>query len=74
MVFIGVHCDTWEEGKKAAEEDGVEYIVANDSDGKTQEAYEVTGYPTIYVIDKAGSVRYVDPPNLEETVKELLAE
>lgn len=74
MVFIGIHCDDWEKGREAAEEDKIEYIVANDVDGKTETAYEIEGYPTIVVIDKSGSVRYRDPDNLEDAVKELLKE
>ena len=75
MVFIGIHCDDWEEGKRAAEEDSIEYIVANDTeDDMTAMAYEIEGYPTIFVIDKAGKVRYQDPGDLEAVVKELLAE
>jgi hypothetical protein len=74
LVFIGVHCDDWDKGLEAAKEDGIEYIVANDDGEKSQTAYNLEYYPTIFVIDKEGAVRYQDPDNLEETIKELLAE
>jgi peroxiredoxin len=74
LVFLGVHCDEWDEAVKVAESESIEYPLTNDTDGATQKAYDIGGYPTIYVIDKKGVVRYMDPPDLEEAVKELLAE
>lgn len=74
MVFLGIHCDEWSEALKAAKEDSIDYPLTNDVDGKTQTAYGIAGYPTIVVVDKKGVVRHVDPSNLEEAIKELLAE
>jgi len=69
-----VHCDDWAKGQEAIASEKIEYPVANDDGEKTQKAYEITGYPTVYVIDKKGIIRHVDPPDMEEAVKALLAE
>lgn len=74
LVFIGIHGDKWDEAVAKAKDAGIEYPITNDDGGKTMDAYGVGAFPTIYVLDKKGVVRYIDPPHLGETVKELLAE
>jgi hypothetical protein len=74
LVFLGIHCDEWDGALKVARDESIEYPLTNDVDGKTQVAYGVEGYPTIIVVDKKGVVRHIDPPNLDEAVKELLKE
>jgi hypothetical protein len=47
-----------------------------DTDGPIQTAYNVSHWPTIYVLDPAGTIRYIDVrgPKLDEAVDKLLAE
>ena len=45
--------------KAAVLENGIEYAVAQDNDGKTWRAYENRYWPTLYLIDKAGHIRYI---------------
>ena len=72
LVFIGVHSDKWEPGVQAAKKHKITYPITNDVSSKTGDAYKVNGYPTVYVIDKKGIVRFVDPPDLKAAVKKLL--
>jgi peroxiredoxin len=74
LVFLGIHGDEWSSALSTAKEEKIEYPIFNDVDEKSQKDYGVWGYPTIYVIDKKGVVRYMDPADLDATVKELLAE
>lgn len=74
MVFIGVHGDEWEEAVKAVDELPIEFPITNDVDGTTLRAYGIEYYPTVYVIDKKGLLREMDPADLEAVVQELLAE
>jgi hypothetical protein len=37
----------------------IEYPVAQDNDGKTWRAYNNRYWPTLYLIDKTGQIRYV---------------
>ena len=53
---------------------GINYPVANDVNGRTQNAYGVAAYPTVFVLDRRGKVRYVDPDDLEASVARLLKE
>lgn len=74
LVFIGIHCDQWKEGLDAAKTDKIEYTVFNDDSDKSQNAYHIEGYPTVFVIDKTGVIRSVDPRDLDAEVTKLLAE
>jgi peroxiredoxin len=74
LVLIGVHSDDWKKGLEAAKKHKIAYPITNDVGGMTGKAYKVKGYPTVYLIDKKGKVRFVDPPNLEASIKKLLAE
>jgi len=50
------------------------YTIAVDNNEQTREAYHVTTYPTLVVIDRKGILRAIDPKNLEDAVKTLLSE
>lgn len=60
---------------------GIRYAVATDESGRTQRAYGVRSLPTVFVIDKRGTIREVavgfDPgreARLEALIQALLAE
>lgn len=38
---------------------GIEYAVAQDNDGTTWQAYDNIYWPTLYLIDKQGHIRYI---------------
>jgi hypothetical protein len=44
--------------KTAVEELGIEYPVAQDNQGATWKAYNNRYWPTLYLIDKQGIIRY----------------
>lgn len=65
--------------KEAVANDGIEYPVAQDNDGTTWYAYHNQYWPTLYLIDKRGEIRYVQvgEGNYDETeanIRTLLAE
>ena len=45
--------------RAAVAENEIEYAVAQDNDGKTWRAYDNHYWPTIYLIDKKGHIRYI---------------
>ena len=58
---------------------GIEYAVAQDNNGKTWRAYDNHYWPTLYLIDKQGHIRYIHigEGRYEETesaIQALLAE
>jgi len=65
--------------KAAVANDGIEYPVAQDNDGATWNAYHTMYWPTLYLIDKRGEIRYVHIGEgayneIETNIKALLAE
>ncbi len=65
--------------KQATEQNGIEYAVAQDNDGSTWKAYQNNYWPTLYLIDKQGHIRYMHIgeggySETEENIKALLAE
>ncbi len=57
----------------------ISYPVAQDNDGATWQAYNNRYWPTLYLIDKRGHIRYVHIgegayEETEEAIKALLAE
>jgi hypothetical protein len=64
FTVIGVHYPefSYEEDidnvREATVRLGVEYPVAIDNDGKTWRAYEQRFWPTRYLVDKNGNIRY----------------
>jgi hypothetical protein len=74
LVLIGIHGDPKrEEALAAMKSAGVTYPNAIDDGERTQEAYEVPGYPTYVLIDREGVVREYDPEDLEAAVERMLA-
>ena len=58
---------------------GIEYPVAQDNDGRTWRAYNNRYWPTLYLIDKKGNLRYVHIgegayAETEAAIQTLLAE
>lgn len=85
LVVIGNHYPEFnyerdlENLKEAIERLDVPYAVAQDNDGKTWRAYENRYWPTLYLIDKRGHIRYqhIGEGRYEETeaaIQALLAE
>lgn len=65
--------------KKALEEDGITYPVAQDNDGHTWAAYRTSDWPTLYLVDKRGRIRYVQSgegryDEIESNIRSLLDE
>lgn len=85
LVIIGNHYPefSFEEDlgnlKAAVADYGIEYAVAQDNNGKTWRSYENRYWPTLYLIDKRGHIRYIHigEGRYEETeaaIQALLAE
>ena len=85
LVIIGNHYPefSYEEDldnlKEALVRLDVPYAVAQDNDGATWRAYKNRYWPTLYLIDKQGHIRYVHIgegryAETEENIKALLAE
>jgi len=85
LVVIGNHYPEFsyeqelDNVKDAITRAGIEYAVAQDNDGKTWRAYKNHYWPTLYLIDKQGHLRYVhigegQYAQTEENIKALLAE
>lgn len=63
----------------AVEELGINYAVAQDNERTTWDAYGVRYWPTIFLIDKGGDVRYTHIgegryEEIESAIQSLLAE
>lgn len=85
LVIIGNHYPEFsyerdiENVKNAIAKFGIEYAVAQDNDGATWRAYKNHYWPTLYLIDKQGHIRYVHVgegryAETEENIKALLLE
>ena len=85
LVIIGNHYPefSFEEDldnlRNAVAEYGLEYPIAQDNDGKTWRSYKNRYWPTLYLIDKQGHIRYVHIgegrySETEENIQALLAE
>ena len=65
--------------RQAVNQAGIEYPVAQDNDGATWDAYHNSYWPSLYLIDKRGRIRYVHVgegayAETEANIKSLLAE
>lgn len=65
--------------KQAVQELGIQYPVAQDNNGATWKAFKNQYWPTLYLIDKNGRIRYIrigegDYAKTEVAIKDLLAE
>ena len=85
LVIIGNHFPEFsyesdlQNLKSAIAKNGIEYAVAQDNNGDTWRAYKNQYWPTLYLIDKQGHLRYVHIgegryKETEENIKALLAE
>lgn len=65
--------------KDAVKQNNIQYAVAQDNDGATWQAYKNQYWPTLYLIDKQGHIRYVhigegNYKETEQNIKALLTE
>jgi len=85
LVIIGNHFPEFgyekelDNVKDAVARYGIEYAVAQDNNGATWQAYKNHYWPTMYLIDKQGHIRYVHIgegryKETEENIQALLAE
>ncbi len=85
LVIIGNHYPefSFEEDlanlQAAVKDFGIEYAVTQDNDGATWRAYKNRYWPTLYLIDKNGHIRYVHVGEgryneTEAAIQSLLAE
>ena len=85
LVVIGNHYPEFSQEanldnlKAAVKSDGILYPVAQDNDGATWQAYKNEYWPTMYLIDKRGHLRYVhigegSYDQTEAVIQALLAE
>lgn len=85
LVVIGNHFPEFSQEREldnlrsAIEKLGIHYPVAQDNDGTTWRAYKNRYWPTLYLIDKNGHIRYVHIgegayDETEEAIRSLLAE
>ena len=85
LVIIGNHFPEFsyesdlQNLKSAIAKNGIEYAVAQDNNGDTWRAYKNQYWPTLYLLDKQGHLRYVHIgegryKETEENIKALLAE
>ena len=81
LAVVGITTDEAEQAAVFAERHQMRYPVVVDKDGDTSRAYNITGLPTMILVDKKGVVRDVfvgfDPggdARLEAAVRKLLAE
>jgi hypothetical protein len=85
LVIIGNHYPEFSYERELANVEeavnrlGIQYAVAQDNDGATWRAYKNHYWPTMYLIDKQGHIRYVhigegQYAETENNIKALLAE
>lgn len=85
LVIIGNHYPEFEAEKsldnlrKAVADEGIPYPVAQDNDGATWNSYHNQYWPTLYLIDKRGNLRYTrigegGYEDSETAIRALLAE
>lgn len=85
LIVIGVHSPEFEEEKNVASlrgqvaSLGIRYPVVTDNDYQTWKAYNVEAWPTIFLLDKQGRIRWmrVGEGKYDETerqIQKLLAE
>src|SRR5215213_2165996 len=85
FTIVGVHSPEFDEEKnvenirKQVASLGVRFPVVTDNDYRTWKAYKVEAWPTIFVLDKSGRIRWKHVgegayDETEEVIKKLLAE
>jgi thiol-disulfide isomerase/thioredoxin len=85
LTVVGVHSPEFDEEKnvqnlrREVAELGIKYPVVTDNDYATWRAYDVSAWPTIFVVDKSGRVRWSHVgegayDKTEQVIQKLLAE
>lgn len=77
LVVIGVHNPTgFDKAAEAAKSLGITFPYAADKDGKFRGALMADQDPNLYIIDRAGQMRYArpDPASLEDAVTHVVKE
>lgn len=77
LIVIGVHHQSgWDEAAQAAERRRASFPIAHDRNGKFRELLDVDQDPDLYIVDRAGQLRYADvtTSSLQTAVDKLLAE
>ena len=85
LTVIGVHSPEFPEERKVetlreqVASLGINYAVVSDNDYQTWNAYDVYAWPTTYLIDKQGRIRWMrvgegDYDEAERLIQQLLAE
>jgi thiol-disulfide isomerase/thioredoxin len=85
LTVVGVHSPEFDEEKnvqnlrREVAELGIQYPVVTDNDYATWRAYDVAAWPTIFVLDKAGRIRWTHVgegayDQTEQVIQKLLAE
>jgi len=79
LTVVGVTTDSAEIAMEASVELGIEYAVASDPEGDTSRAYKAMAIPTLFVVDREGTVRDVMVgyssdrlAEVEETLRSLM--
>lgn len=74
LVLIGIHCDPKVSERNASvKKNKLAYPICQDVGETTADAYRIDGYPTVFVLDRKGVIRAVDPADLEAEIKKQLA-
>ena len=85
LTIVGVHSPEFDDEKKVENvrrevaELGIHYPVVTDNDYATWRAYDVSAWPTIFVLDKSGRIRWTHVgegayDQTEQVIQKLLAE
>jgi thiol-disulfide isomerase/thioredoxin len=85
LTVIGVHSPEFDDERKVENLRrevallGISYPVVTDNDYKTWSAYNVEAWPTIFLLDKRGQIRWMHVgeggyPETEQQIQKLLAE
>ncbi len=70
VVLLALSYETSTKVGKAVREERIPYIVGAGAEA-TRKAYGITGYPTMFIIDRDGLIAWSGHPNSEEVVKTI---
>ena len=85
LTVIGIHSPEFDEERnvenlrRAVSSLGIRYPIVTDNDYKTWTAYKVEAWPTVFLLDKQGRIRWMrvgegDYDRTEQLIQQLLAE